>query len=359
MSYCFNGDDIAIGPSFAILSQGSRRVQLDRLDAAQIATLKRMRPGQRLGEVEPSFAELLEHHGLLTRSLPNHKRRWHHDLFPLRLPSRVVLTMASPLTVLTYPATLSLMILLSAAVLETGVLSRIAVEDFGRWFGSVSLPGFLITFATLFVCAVVHELGHASSSLRLTGTAGSIRIATYRGIPVMVADVSSVGRVRAPSRALIALSGSVFQIGFSTALLAIPIAEIRLGASMSLLSAGFNLVPLPKADGYWFLRDLFDLRLKPRLWPSRQGAHWTDFCYGIFLLLATIGFAMMVGLECFRALAVGWRLLPLKAVHGAVLIGFGIYMGIISPVFVVVNFRLFRAESTASAIPHCEGPACA
>ena len=102
MSYCFNGDDIAIGPSFAILSQGSRRVQLDRLDAAQIATLKRMRPGQRLGEVEPSFAELLEHHGLLTRSLPNHKRRWHHDLFPLRLPSRVVLTMASPLTVLTY-----------------------------------------------------------------------------------------------------------------------------------------------------------------------------------------------------------------------------------------------------------------
>lgn len=50
------------------------------------------------------------------------------------------------------------------------------------------------------------------------------------------------------------------------------------------MSAIYNLIPLPRHDGYWLVRDLFGVPLSPRLRPSPD--HPTsNVIYGYFLVV--------------------------------------------------------------------------
>lgn len=132
----------------------------------------------------------------------------------------------------------------------------------------LSLPGLLLFSAG----ALWHELGHAAALQREGYRPGGIGAGVLICVPVLYADVSAAGLLSRRGRLRVDLAGMAFQAGAAGVLTmvgampAIPptaAAVARTAAAASLLAIVYGLLPLPRTDGSWALRDSLDIEAPP------------------------------------------------------------------------------------------------
>lgn len=119
----------------------------------------------------------------------------------------------------------------------------------------------LLLFAA---CAVWHELGHAAALRREGYAPGGIGAGWLVFIPVLYADVSPVALLSRAGRLRVDLAGVAFQAGAAGALASLAlwpslspaaVAALRLAATATTAALVGALLPLPRSDGGWALRD--------------------------------------------------------------------------------------------------------
>ncbi len=135
------------------------------------------------------------------------------------------------------------------------------------WEGSPRLsPAALGLFAA---GALWHELGHAAALRREGYAPGGIGIGLFVCVPVLYADVSAVRLLPRGGRLRVDLAGLAFQAGAAGALAVagaadgVPVAvaaAARAAAVATLLALGWALLPFPRSDGSWALRDFLEAR---------------------------------------------------------------------------------------------------
>jgi hypothetical protein len=112
-----------------------------------------------------------------------------------------------------------------------------------------------------------HELGHAAALRREGYRPGGIGAGLLVCVPVLYADVSAAGLLPRPGRLRVDLAGLAFQAGAAGVLAVVgaapgpspgPAAAARTAAFASLLAVAYGLLPLPRTDGSWALRDALD-----------------------------------------------------------------------------------------------------
>lgn len=343
--YQFDVDDISLGDAFAVLSQRGRRLLLKNLRADDVEFLKFLSKNQRFyrEQISEKMFTSLTSAGLIldtpkTRTWSERMAGW------MTISSKVVTSLARPLRPLFSPAGLLFIAVGQIALYMMPHVHMAKAQDFAHWATNVSLLDAAITLGIILLSMLIHEFGHATACLRMTGATGTIRIANYRGTPAMAADVSSICLTDERGKAIVAMAGATFQTTFGVLLLALGPDWMRMGATMAVLGGLFSMSPLPNTDGYWLVRDLFNLRLKPRLWYSCPGLVWTDIVYGYVLLAATAGFGFMLLRQClylFHKIAQSPVYLTFTNVAiGALLV----YLFIVSNIFIWKNLKLFRTD---------------
>lgn len=124
------------------------------------------------------------------------------------------------------------------------------------------VPWALLLFAA---GALWHELGHAAALRREGYVPGGIGAGWLVLVPVLYADVSAVALLPRAGRLRVDLAGMAFQAGAAgllagaAAWLPLPaaaFAPLRAAAVASLAALAGALLPLPRSDGGWALRDL-------------------------------------------------------------------------------------------------------
>jgi hypothetical protein len=235
---------------------------------------------------------------------------------------------------------LALMLLCQLMLYAGGMVHLAKVQDFAHWVTHVTLVDALITLAVIQLSGLVHEFGHAAACLRHTGATGSIRLMQYRGAPAMAADVSSICMTDARGKAMVAIAGAAIQSVFGLALLASGVEALRMGASMAVLAALFSMTPLPGTDGYWLLRDLFGLQLRPRLWRSAAG-RWSDVLYGYLLAASIAAFSILLLRQCAYLLELIRTDRWTPSLRTALLAALLSYLAVVTCLFVWKNLQLF------------------
>lgn len=113
-----------------------------------------------------------------------------------------------------------------------------------------------IAIALLFF---VHELGHLSACRYFGTRHGAMGIGLYLYFPVFYADVSRIWRLSGAQRMLVNLGGIYFQLFLllPLTLLNIYVFDFTLTIAIffNYLSILYNLNPIFKFDGYWFVSD--------------------------------------------------------------------------------------------------------
>jgi hypothetical protein len=340
--HAFDADDVCVGPEAAIVVQGSRRVLVRNVTPAQARQLARAcRAGAfRHGELDERLVDELARSSLVSaplREAPAARRR-----AGPRVPSRIVARLAAPLRPLTTWQAQLAIVALVVGLLAAGAVELSRGVSPLRWVTALRPVDVLVAALVFFLTAVVHELGHAAACLRHTGMTGGIRLASYRGLPALAADVSAICLTGKAGRANVAISGGVMQAAVAALLLPVGNEAVRLGATMALLSALFVVTPLPLTDGYWCLRDLFDLDLRPRLRGLSGGR--AGLVYGWSLCAMTLFFGAMLSIECvamFRALGPVLATSPARA---CLLGAANLYLAVVTLLFVHRNYALLRQQ---------------
>lgn len=125
--------------------------------------------------------------------------------------------------------------------------------------GHISNAGSLVVFVLCLVTILFHEFGHATAVAKYGGSPGPIGFGLYLLLPSFYADVSMVWKFRRKERMIVDLGGVYFhQLSFVVfALLghffATP--EFFVVCYFIDLMTWFNLNPVFRFDGYWFLVD--------------------------------------------------------------------------------------------------------
>jgi len=176
------------------------------------------------------------------------------------IPARWVRLLAGRLQFLTGNRSLVAMTLLaSAGYLVAGSGPAGFSWDLGTLGGGLGL--FLMS-------AVWHELGHAAALVRSGYPAGGIGAGILFVIPVLFADVTSVGVLPRTGRLRVDVSGVVFQLAAGGLFMAaagwtgVPVVAAQalvLAGSSALLAVAWSLFPFIRSDGYWLLCDLLGL----------------------------------------------------------------------------------------------------
>ena len=343
--YQFDVDDVSLGDAFAVLSQGGRRLLLKNLLAQDVEFLKFLSKNRRFHreQISEKMFSSLQASGLIldapkTRTLAERFRRG------VTISSNIVTRLARPLQPLFSPAGLLFIIVGQILLYMLPHVHLATALDFAHWATTVTLPNAVITLGIILLSMLIHEFGHATACLRMTGATGTIRIMNYRGTPAMAANVSSICLTDERGKAIVAVAGATFQSTFGVLVLALGPESARMGATMAILGGLFSLSPLPNTDGYWLVRDYFNLELKPRLWPAGAGSVWTDVAYGYALLAATAGFGYMLLRQCvylFHKIAQS----PVYLTIGNLAVGaLLVYLFIVSNIFIWKNFKLFRND---------------
>ena len=327
-----------------MLSQGGRRLLLKNLLATDVELLKFLSKNRRFHreQISEKMFSSLQARGLIldkprTLTLSERIGAW------LTISSKVVTHLARPLRPLFSPAGLLLIVVGQFLLYQLPHVHLAKAQDFAHWATTVTLADAVATLGIIILSMVIHEFGHATACLKMTGATGTIRITNYRGTPAMAADVSSICMTDERGKAVVAMAGATFQSSFGVCLLAFGPDWMHMGATMAFLGGLFSMTPLPNTDGYWLVRDFFNLQLKPRLWAS-AGIVWTDVVYGYALMGATAGFGYMLLRQClylFHKIAQSPVYLTFTNVAiGALLV----YLFIVSNIFIWKNFKLFRND---------------
>lgn len=338
--YFFDVDDIAFGGDTAILARDGQRIlvkNLSRENVEWLDSVSNARPF-RLEEIPAEMHSQIEKFEIVRPVELTPRRRRGRGI---QLPSRWVRMLARPLAPLTHFRTHSFIIIGVLSLLHEKILALEPVHAIQDWIASMSPMFALVASATFLVSSIAHELGHAAACFRVTGMTGAIRFATYRGLPALAADVSSVCLADAKGRAAVAISGPMLQIAFAAFILAFGNEPMRFGATLAMLSAIFAATPLPLTDGYWLLRDLTGLHLVPRLILSKAHSKISDVVYGWGLIAMTIFFTVLLSYECVQMARQAAPLASTSVTRGAMLTGMTGYLAFVIVLFVFGNIKLF------------------
>lgn len=130
-------------------------------------------------------------------------------------------------------------------------------------FSHISNAGSLWVLLLCLVSILCHEFGHAAAVAKYGGSPGHIGFGLYLLLPSFYADVSEVWRFRRKERMVVDLGGVYFQqLSFVVfALLGhyFSAPEFFVVCYFIDLMAWFNLNPVFRFDGYWFLVDYLAL----------------------------------------------------------------------------------------------------
>jgi putative peptide zinc metalloprotease protein len=145
--------------------------------------------------------------------------------------------------------------------------------------GNDAVPAYLL----LLVSTFVHELGHATASVRTGAPPREIGFTTYVIYPAFYSDVTEAWRLSRWQRVLVDIGGVYFQlwtVGVFAALYAAT-GWRPLGTAVWFTagSIGFQLNPLFKFDGYWIVADSLGItnlyeqprRLVRHVWARLRG----------------------------------------------------------------------------------------
>jgi hypothetical protein len=338
--YFFDVDDVAVGPNTAILSQKERRILIKNLSSAHINWLGQVSRdiSFNIEDVPIGLYEKLQDQNVVRLVGTNSVRRSGRRM---QLPSRLVRRLVGPLIPLTTFKAHCAIIFGVILLVQQKIIELVPIHATQEVIASMNLEFALAAVCTIPISSLAHELGHSAACLRVTKMTGSIRATTYRGIPALATDVSSVCLAGPKGRAAIAISGATTQIAFAAVLLLVDNSGVRFGATIAMLSAIFVVTPLPLTDGYWLLRDLTGLRLKPYLFFSGTDTRLSDVIYGWCLLAMTIFFAALLSYEGVQfakqiSFAAG------ESLFRAALFTMGVvYLSMVVGVFVIKNIKLF------------------
>ena len=203
------------------------------------------------------------------------------------------------------------------ALLAVGGLAAVLVVR--PWSGpcQMSWPAFLMFAAG----ALWHELGHAAALRREGYAPGGIGAGILVCVPVLYADVSAASLLPRPGRLRVDLAGLAFQTGaagvlaLAAAVPGVPPAAAtaaRAAAVASRLAVGYGLLPLPRTDGSWALRDALDpgpdAPPGPAVVRLRRGLHIVQS--GLLGLACVLLPARLFGLLVWAGARVGLPLDP-------------------------------------------------
>ena len=133
-----------------------------------------------------------------------------------------------------------------------GILMSMTAYQIGGW-----LAGFA-------VLSIFHELGHVSALVHCGGIPGHVGLAMNYMLPRFWSDTNDVWRFTRRDRLYVDAGGIYFQLLLSVILYSINVLyaknEVLLTVCItSALVALINLTPNPGSDGYWIVRDAFDI----------------------------------------------------------------------------------------------------
>lgn len=187
-----------------------------------------------------------------------------------------------------------------------------------------------VMFVISIASSIVHEMGHAIACYRFGGQVRSFGIILIAGMfPVPFADVTDSYFMPRQRRIVIALGGVIAQlllgsIGILFWLATEPGTTANMYATLFVLSntflAGFNLLPLQKADGYYILVDITGIenlyfralqyctpRIRKLVWGDQEIAEegempsrkvrivlWSYWCFGIAFRVLGIAISFLL-----------------------------------------------------------------
>jgi putative peptide zinc metalloprotease protein len=129
--------------------------------------------------------------------------------------------------------------------------------------GQVSNAGSLIVLALCLLSILFHEFGHATAVAKYGGSPGNIGFGLYLLLPSFYADVSMIWKFRRKQRMVVDLGGVYFQqlsfVVFALLGHTFSAPEFFVVCYFIDLMAWFNLNPVFRFDGYWFLVDYLAL----------------------------------------------------------------------------------------------------
>lgn len=243
-SFVFRGDDITIGPDFAIIAIQSRRLLIRNLGRGDLKSLKVVR---RFRAFPPNFlsknlTDRLEQSGCIGMGyIP----RIRFARIPAFLTEKLILPF------IPFAGRLGLLVILAAAIwswctyfgLLSGIISNTHISGL-----------FLSLIAGKLSSGFIHELGHGAASKQIGKAVGPIRFTRKFPLPGYAIDVSVISLCKRAGRVHIILAGPIFQLGFSGLLLCIA-GSMSDGyyfavAALPAMTAGIgSLLPLSGHDG--------------------------------------------------------------------------------------------------------------
>lgn len=228
------------------------------------------------------------------------------------IPEKQVVWVAARLTFLYHSISIASSLILIG-------LTHVLVYYQHTFLSHVSNAGSLWVLALCLVSILCHEFGHAAAVAKYGGSPGSIGFGLYLLLPSFYADVSMIWRFRRKQRMVVDLGGVYFQqITFVVfALLGhyFSAPEFFVVCYFIDFMAWFNLNPVFRFDGYWFLVDYLAL---PNLYqhslryighqvrkvlgrPVKELAlpQMRGYIYGIFIIYALVCNLFLVAIVWF------------------------------------------------------------
>ena len=172
-----------------------------------------------------------------------------------------------------------------------------------------------------------------------------MRARLYRGIPVFTTDVSSLYMASPIEQAAIAICGLLFQVTLSFFLLLVPVDAIRIGASLSILSATFAAIPLPGTDGYWFLSDIFRTKIVVTLGKAGH-RDLIGLIYAVWLVVTTGYFAYILLRDGIHLAILGWTDRPTHVLWSMAFVAIGTYAVVVAVIFGYFTISFLRSGET-------------
>lgn len=245
-------------------------------------------------------------------------------MFPLQvtlLPTRLVARLARSLTPLaSWPALASMSIV--------GLGSAFALRPWAVTSASASHIVSPVALTLFGLGAVWHELGHAAALRREGYQPGGIGAGLLLVVPVLFADVSAVGLLPRAGRLRVDLAGLAFQSGAAGLYAVIGTVSqlppqiavaVRAAATATLLALVYGLLPLPRSDGSWILRDALAGDGPPTGRAARARRALTVLQFALAGAACVLLPARLVALAAWGCARLGLTL-PLAVWHGAVVV---------------------------------------
>ena len=212
------------------------------------------------------------------QSHPEDKSKKHLDLTKIKLVElnvEKVIDTVYPIYSKFFTKTAAVIFIIMAAAC-IGITAYSVINAFS--YGGSNMSGFTLTFTLsdiiitivlLLVSLAAHELAHAVVCKKYGGTIRSMGILLFFLIPCVYCDVTDVYKIKnRKQRGKVALAGVYINSFLGTgALLAafiltyagIIVIPLYYFAISSILVSLYNLIPLVKLDGYWFLSAFLDI----------------------------------------------------------------------------------------------------